>query len=187
MNFKIFSLLLILFPQCFSTPSSAMESEELPSGSSTRSVSSIFKEGNQFRSRSNPDVYLEYADSIDAEKVFEFPVRYSGFKIFRTSKNDEIGYILPNYMPQQGEIRIGAVWINEDMRRKGYCTRAILTLFSVYTAKRNYFPAAKYFTFISKSDNQAMIKVAQKTAFTKADHQDTFAAMLSGVTFKRSF
>lgn len=137
----------------------------------TSAFSKAFQVGKKYQSNSNNDIYLQYSDDIDVRGALKDSQKEYGFKIFRTREKSEVGYILGDYWAPLAEIRIDAVWIDKDMRCKGYCTKAIRTLISLFISKHNYFSDAKNFIFWTKQENKAMMKVAQKVGFEKVEQK----------------
>ncbi|MBA3813901.1 MAG: GNAT family N-acetyltransferase [Alphaproteobacteria bacterium] len=171
------------------TIASGSRGDDIPQFLPTPHLSTIFKVGDTFHSKSTSSIYLMYAAEIDIENVMEVPMKEFGFKIFRSHEKDEIGYIVSNYLQKLGDIRIGAIWINKDMRCKGYGSKAMTTLVSLYTSKKIYFPEAKYFSFFTTRNNKAMLEVAQKVDFVNANPlgKQQLMALFSGMFFKKHF
>ena len=133
LKLKYFLVLLALSLQYGLTPSNAMELEQPRPISNTLGV---FKLESKHQCKRYPGIYFKYTSNIDVENVLKLPGKDFGFKIFRTQEKDEIGYIIPNYILNTGDVRIGSIWINENMRRNGYATKAIQTLIALWVAKK---------------------------------------------------
>jgi len=155
----------------------------------TSNLENAFKFGDIFRSRSHPYIYFKYDSGIDTTEVLEFAQIDNGFKIFRSQENDEIGYIVPNYTPNNGNICIGALWIKENLRRNGYGTQAIQILMSLLRNKKAFFPNAKYFSFYTTHENKAILKIAKKLQFSQEQNSNEISilALFAGLCFKKPF
>lgn len=169
----------------FSKPNSNSLSHPLPRSN----VAGAFEVGKKYQSKKYSEIYVQYAAEIDIENVMEVPMKDFGFKVFRTSEKDEVGYVVPNYLPKLGEIRIGAVWINKALRCKGYGSKAIMTLLALCVSKKDYFPGVKNFSFYSTQENKSMLKVAQKIGFVETTSPDSQGLMFlfNGIFFKKPF
>ena len=143
--------------------------------------------GQTYTDQKNNSIYLKYAEGIDLEAVMEVSTSQPGFKIFRSTQKDEIGYIVPNYLPELGEIRIGAVWIKENMRRRGYCLSAMRALMSLHLSKKTDFPQARLFTFYTTTDNGAMGRVAKTLNFRQRlpELDDIMALLFKSMFFTK--
>lgn len=165
---------------------SLQEIENFPSEGATPEA--LFTVGTCYRHTASPGVFLKYVGDIDVEPVLEIPRKDFGFKIFREQEQDEIGFIVPRSL-SSGDIRIGAVWINQDVRCKGYCTQAILMVMALYQERSSLLPQARYFSFLTNTSNEAMLRVAQKVNFQENPSPDTnpLALLFGGRVFQRTF
>lgn len=75
-------------------------SNSIPHPLPTSNVAGAFEAGKKYQSKKYSEIYLQYAAEIDMENVMEVPIKDFGFKVFRISEKDEIGYVIPNYLPK---------------------------------------------------------------------------------------
>lgn len=169
-------------------PSPIPDQSALPSSPFIDSTASTV--GQKHPSKEYSDIYFQYAPDIDVENVMEVPMKGSGFKIFRKQEKDEIGYIVSRYLPKPGEIRICAIWINKNMRSKGYGSQAMRRLLALWTSKKSDYPAAKTFSVCTKKDNKAMIKIAKNIGFVEtlqSGLEGDLDKVFGGILFTKPF
>jgi len=137
----------------------------------------LFEVGKVYKFKKTPEIYLQYAEEVNEEPVLGFRKIEYGFKIFKSDEEEEVGFIVSKYRPQNGDIHVEALWIKEERRRHGYGSTAMKTLMALHQFKKASLPQARYFSFYTDFKNEAMFKIAHNMGFKK----DTYICRILGL------
>lgn len=151
----------------------------------TSKSSEPFMVHKKYCSKTGPNLYLTYSETINIEKVVEISMIAKGFRLFKMQGNQEIGFLAFNYVPEEKTVRLGALWIEAPSRRRTYGSQAVNSFVALCTAKKDLFPLAEHVSFLTTQDNQAMIALGKNTGFLQkvASNQPAPTSGFTGFEF----
>ncbi|NCP62932.1 MAG: GNAT family N-acetyltransferase [Alphaproteobacteria bacterium] len=124
-----------------------------------------FESGQQFhRTKANSPVFLQFSDKVLVEN-YGFNIERPGFEIRLLNTRKKVGYISTLYKPEEKMIEISWVFINEDQRRHGYASHALLTVQGIFKKYQQFYPNAKRFYLTCGDDNTGMQSTAANAGF----------------------
>ena len=147
-------------------------------------ASEPFVVNKKYCSKTGPNLYLTYSETIDIEKAVEISMVEKGFRLFKREGNQEIGFLAFRYLPEEKTLRLGALWIEVSARRQTYGTQAVNSFVAICTAKKELFPVAEHVSFLTTQDNLAMIALGKKTGFLPKEENACTDGALSPGGFK---